>query len=69
MSGFNDDSEFYRGYLPDRKNGMSLAITLVTIVGMWLLVFAVSAIGPAQTPVQPYSGLLASHFATEAASR
>ena len=69
MSGFKDDPEFYRGYLPDGKNVLSLAVTLATIVAMWLLVYAVSAVGPVQAPVQPYSGLLASHFAAEAAPR
>ena len=68
MRGFDDDPEFYRGYLPDHRNVLSMAVTLATIITMWLLVYFVTAIGPAPSPVQPYSGMLASHFATEAAA-
>lgn len=69
MGGFDDNANFYRGYLPERRELMSLAITLMTIVAMWLLVYLVAAIGPTPAPVQPYSGLLAAHFEAEAAHR
>lgn len=62
MYGFDKDAEFYRGYLPDHRSVVSMAITLATIVAMWLLVYLVGSVGPAPTPAQPYSGLLAEHM-------
>lgn len=61
MSGPDREDDYYRGLLPDSRSALSIAITLATSIAMWLLVYLISAIGPAPQPVGPYSGMLAAH--------
>ena len=45
MNGIETQAAFYRGYLIDDRSLAPLATALATIVGLWLLVYLVSAIG------------------------
>ena len=66
---FDKDPEFYRGYVPEHKSVLPMAVTLGTIIAMWMLVYLIATIGPAPQPVEPYSGMLTSHFAKAATQR
>jgi hypothetical protein len=45
MNRIEDQAAFYRGYLLGDCSPAPLATALATIVGLWLLVYVVSAIG------------------------
>jgi hypothetical protein len=45
MNRIEDQAAFYRGYLLGNCSPAPLATALATIVGLWLLVYVVSAIG------------------------
>jgi hypothetical protein len=45
MNGIEKQAAFYRGYLIDDRSLAPLTTALATIVGLWLLVYVVSAIG------------------------
>jgi len=54
MSGFEKHAAFYRAYLTEERSLVPLTIALATIVGLWLLVYLVAAVGPAsQDTAQP----------------
>ncbi len=47
MNGIEKQAVFYRGYLIDDRSLTPLTIALATIVGLWFVVYLVSAIaGP-----------------------
>ena len=46
MTGTEKQTAFYRAYLTDDRSLIPLAIALATIVGLWLLVYLVSAVAP-----------------------
>jgi hypothetical protein len=45
MNRIEDQAEFYRGFLLADCSPAPLATALATIVGLWLLVYVLSAIG------------------------
>ncbi len=45
MNGIEKQAAYYRGYLIDDRSLTPLTTALATIVGLWLLVYVVSAIG------------------------
>ena len=45
MTGIEKQAAFYRAYLIDDRSLAPLATALAVIVGLWLLVYLVSAIG------------------------
>ena len=49
--GIEKHAAFYRGYQPDDRSLFPVAIVLVTLIGLWLLVYLVSAVGPPSRPV------------------
>ena len=53
MNGIEKQTAFYRGYLIDDRSLAPLTTALATIVGLWLLVYVVGAIGgpPANTRI------------------
>jgi hypothetical protein len=53
MNGVEKHAEYYRGYLPDDRSVIPLAISLATIVALWLLIYLVSALGPQPRPEAP----------------
>jgi hypothetical protein len=48
MNGIEKQAVFYRGYLIDDRSLVPLTRALAAIVGLWLLVYLVSAIGGAE---------------------
>jgi len=48
MNGTEKQAAFYRGYLIDDRSLAPLTTALATIVGLWALVYLVSAIGGPQ---------------------
>lgn len=48
MNRIEDQAAFYRGFLLADCNPAPLATALATIVGLWLLVYVLSAIGGAE---------------------
>jgi hypothetical protein len=48
MNKIEDQASFYRGYLLADCSPAPLATALATIVGLWLLIYLVSAIGGAE---------------------
>ena len=48
MNGIEKQAAFYRAYLIDDRSLAPLTTALATIVGLWLLVYLVSAIGGAE---------------------
>ncbi len=48
MTGIEKQAAFYRAYLIDDRSLAPLATAWATIVGLWLLVYLVSAIGGAE---------------------
>ena len=48
VMGIEKHAAFYRGYQPDDRSLFPVAIALGTIVGLWLLVYLLSAVGPQQ---------------------
>jgi hypothetical protein len=48
MNRIEKQAAFYRGYLVDDRSLAPLTIALATIVGLWLLVYVMSAIGGPQ---------------------
>ena len=48
MNGIEKQAAFYRAYLIDDRSLAPLTTALATIVGLWLLVYVVSAIGGAE---------------------
>ena len=62
--GIEKHAAFYRGYQPDDRSLVPVAIVLTTLVALWLLVYLVSAVGttPTQAAVQsPHSAYAISH--------
>jgi hypothetical protein len=51
MNGIEKQAAFYRGYLVDDRSLAPLTAALATIVGLWLLVYLMSAIGGPQANV------------------
>ena len=45
MNGIEKQAAFYRGYLIDDRSLAPLTTALAAIAGLWLIVYAVSAIG------------------------
>jgi hypothetical protein len=60
MNGVEKHAEYYRGYLPDDRSVIPLAIVLTTIVALWLLIYLVSAVGPQPRPETAQSAAHAS---------
>jgi hypothetical protein len=52
MNGIEKQAAFYRAYLIDDRSLAPLTTALATIVGLWLLVYVVSAIGGAEANQQ-----------------
>ena len=52
MNGIEKQAAFYRGYLIDDRSLAPLTTALATIVGLWLLVYVVGAIGGAEANQQ-----------------
>ena len=52
MNGIEKQAAFYRGYLIADFSLAPLTTALATIVGLWLLVYVVSAIGGAEANQQ-----------------
>ena len=52
MNGIEKQAAFYRGYLIDDRSLAPLTTAWATIVGLWLLVYVVSAIGGAEANQQ-----------------
>ncbi|MGA8584808.1 MAG: hypothetical protein WB715_13400 [Roseiarcus sp.] len=52
MNGIEKQAAFYRGYLIADSSLAPLTTALATIVGLWLLVYVVSAIGGAEANQQ-----------------
>ena len=52
MNGIEKQAAFYRGYLIADRSLAPLTTALATIVGLWLLVYVVSAIGGAEANQQ-----------------
>jgi len=52
MNGIEKQAAFYRGYLIADCSLAPLTTALATIVGLWLLVYVVSAIGGAEANQQ-----------------
>ena len=52
MTGIENQTAFYRGYLIADRSLAPLTTALATIVGLWLLVYVVSAIGGAEANQQ-----------------
>jgi hypothetical protein len=48
MNRIEKQAAFYRAYLVDDRSLAPLATALATIVGLWLIVYLVSAIGGAE---------------------
>ena len=46
--GIEKHAAYYRGYQPDDRSVLPVAIVLATMVALWLLVYLISAVGPAQ---------------------
>jgi hypothetical protein len=46
VMGSEKHAAFYRGYQPDDRSLIPVAIVLATLVALWLLVYLVSAVGP-----------------------
>ncbi len=49
VMGIEKHAEFYRGYQPDDRSLIPVAIVLATLIALWLLVYLVSAVGPHST--------------------
>ena len=49
MSGIENRSGFYRGYLTDDRSLIPVTIVLGITVALWLLVYLVGSIGPSYT--------------------
>ncbi len=49
--GIEKHAAFYRGYQPDDRSRIPVAVVLATLVALWLLVYLVSAVGPLLGPV------------------
>jgi hypothetical protein len=45
MNGIEKQAVFYHGYLIDDRSLIPLTIALATIVGLWFVVYLVSAVG------------------------
>ncbi len=45
--GIEKHAAYYRGYQPDDRSVLPVAIVLATMVAVWLLVYLISAVGPA----------------------
>lgn len=56
MNGIEKQAAFYRAYLIDDRSLAPLTTALATIVGLWLLVYVVSAIGGAEANQQMIPG-------------
>ena len=52
MTGIEKQAAFYRAYLIDDRSLAPLTTALATIAGLWLMVYAASAIG-GHEPNQP----------------
>jgi hypothetical protein len=52
MNGIEKQAAFYRAYLIDDRSLAPLTTALATIVGLWLLVYVVSAIAGAEANQQ-----------------
>ena len=52
MNGIEKQAAFYRAYLIADRSLAPLTTALATIVGLWLLVYVVSAIGGAEANQQ-----------------
>jgi len=52
MNGIEKQAAFYRGYLIADRSLAPLTTALATIVGLWLVVYVVSAIGGAEANQQ-----------------
>ena len=48
MTGIEKQAAFYRAYLIDDRSLAPLATALAVIVGLWLLVYLVGAVGGAE---------------------
>jgi hypothetical protein len=48
--GIEKHAAFYRGYQPGDRSPLPVAIVLGTLIALWLLVYLVSAVGPAPGP-------------------
>ena len=47
VMGIEKHAAFYRAYQPDDRSLFPVAIVLATLVALWLLVYLISAVGPA----------------------
>jgi hypothetical protein len=65
VMGIEKHAAFYRGYQPDDRSLIPVAIVLATLVALWLLVYLVSAVGPHAGPATvqspPHPAYAASH--------
>jgi hypothetical protein len=52
MNEIEKQAAFYRGYLADDRSLASVAVILMTAIAMWLLIYLVSLVGPAQSDPQ-----------------
>lgn len=65
VMGIEKHADFYRGYQPDDRSLFPVAIVLATAVGLWALVYLLSAVGPhSETTVFP-AKLQSSHVLTQ----
>ncbi len=45
VMGIEKHAAFYRGYQPDDRSLLPVAIILATLVALWLLVYLISVVG------------------------
>ena len=64
--GIEKHAAFYRGYQPDDRSLIPVAIVLATLVAVWLLVYLLSAVGshPVTAQPAPHSAYAVSHPAS-----
>ena len=67
MNGIEKQAVFYRGYLIDERSLAPLTTALAAIVGLWLPVYVVGAIGGPEANRQMLQ--VASHASSSQASR
>ena len=56
VMGIEKHAAFYRGYQPDDRSRIPVAIVLATLVALWLRVYLASAVGPQPRPAKRRTG-------------
>ncbi len=69
VMGIEKHAAFYRGYQPDDRSLIPVAIVLATLVALWLLVYLVSVLGPQPRQATAHSPPHSAHAASRPANR